>query len=137
MLRTAVLPTVASTALVAVVCWVIGGPAAAAGALVGAAVTVLILTVGLLVLKVVLNGPAPTALAGALAVYLVQLSVLLGLLLALRAGDLVHPGGFAAGALSATVVWQTGHIVGLSRARRLVYDPPSSERVATREASDV
>ncbi len=80
-------------------------------------------TLGIVALKRLLAGPVEFALAAAMGVYAVQLSVVFGLLLVLRQAPWLHLSAFVAGAIGATIVWQAGTLVGLRRARQPVYEP--------------
>ncbi len=80
-------------------------------------------TLGILALKRLLAGPTEFALAAAMGVYAVQLSVVFGLLLVLRQAPWLHLSAFVVGAIGATIAWQAGTLVGLRRARQPVYEP--------------
>ncbi len=103
--------------------YVVAGGDAALSYATAVSVIAAFFTLGIVALKRLLAGPAEFALAAAMGVYAVQLSVVFGLLLVLRQAPWLHLFAFAAGAIGATIVWQAGMLVGLRRARQPVYEP--------------
>lgn len=119
------------TALALVIGVVVAGVARGAGAAVSYACAVVIVAaffaLGQLALSRLLAGPAELAVAVAMGVYVVQLTVVFALLVVLRQAPWLHVNAFAAGAIGATILWQAGLVVGLRRARQPVYATPAEK----------
>ncbi len=127
MLRWGLTPNLVALVVGAVVAYVVAGAGAAASVGSAVAIIAVFFALGILALKRLLAGPAELALASALGVYVVQLSVVFGVLLVLRQAPWLHLNAFAAGAIGAVILWQAGLVEGLRRARQPVYAPSTSQ----------
>lgn len=90
--------------------------------LAGVAVVVVFFLSGMLGVRAVLRRDPAMAMAGAGAVYVLQLSVAFGLVIVGQMASWIVPNALAAGAVLETIVWQAGLVHGLSHSRQLVYD---------------
>lgn len=100
--------------------WAYAGEKAALSALAGAALVLVVLTVGLLGITAVVMGPAATSMAGAGVVYLGQLILVVAAILALRGADWLEGRPFALSAVVQTLIMQVGQVAGYVRARHEV-----------------
>lgn len=126
MVRWAMLPNLVALALGVPIGYAVAGADAAWSFGTAIGVVCAFFALGILALKRLLAGPAESALAVALGVYVVQLSAVFALLAAVRQAPWLHLNAFAAGAIGATILWQAGLVEGLRRARQPVYAPPAS-----------
>lgn len=129
MLRGALVPGMLALPLLAGSFWAYAGESAALSALAGAALVLVVLTVGLLGITAVVMGPAATSMAGAGVVYLGQLILLAAAVLVLRGVDWLDGRPFALSAIVQTLVMQVGQVAGYVRARHEI-NPASLDRGA-------
>lgn len=129
MLRGALVPGMIALPVLAGTFWAYAGEAAALSALAGAALVLVVLTVGLLGITAVVMGPAATSMAGAGVVYLGQLILIAAAVLVLRGVDWLDGRPFAVSAIAQTLAMQVGQIVGYLRARHEIH-PGSLDRGA-------
>lgn len=129
MLRGALVPGMIALPVLAGTFWAYAGEAAALSALAGAALVLVVLTVGLLGITAVVMGPAATSMAGAGVVYLGQLILIAAAVLVLRGVDWLDGRPFAVSAIAQTLAMQVGQIVGYLRARHEMH-PGSLDRGA-------
>lgn len=121
MLRGALVPGMVSLPLFAGIVWAYAGERAALSALAGAALVLVVLTVGLLGITAVVMGPAATSMAGAGVVYLGQLILIAAAVLVLRGVDWLDGRPFALSAIAQTLVMQVGQVTGYVRARHEIH----------------
>ncbi|MCM3555031.1 hypothetical protein M3697_07925 [Janibacter melonis] len=121
MLRGVVLAGVAGCVAAPVIGWLAAGEGAGWSALAGAATAAAIMLVGLLAMRVIIEGDARLSLPGALVVYVGQLMLLVVVLVALRGQPWLVGEAFTAAAILQTVVLQAGQIAGYARARHEIY----------------
>lgn len=120
--RPATLAAGASTVVAAGLAGLVSGPAGALSALIGGAIVTVVLLGGLSGLRVLLTGLDSMAIAVALSVYVVQLSVLFSALLWVRQLGWIEILPFGLSALAVTLAWQAGLVGGALTARQFVYD---------------
>jgi ATP synthase protein I len=123
MLRGAVLPTAATTALAVGVATAVAGVPALVGAGLGAALVAVFFGLSLLVLAAVRNIAPELLLGVALALYGAKVLVLGAAVLSLREATWLSPTAFAASAMACAVAWLAGQVRGFTRMRVLVADP--------------
>lgn len=126
MVRAGLMPNVALAAGGGLIAALIASPAAAVWFFAGIAVVSLFFAMGILGLGIVLRGADAMALAGAGAVYLLQLYVAFALFAALRSAPAVSVSAVGIGALASAVLWQAGLVVNHVRTRRPVFDEPAT-----------
>lgn len=98
------------------------GPVGSVGSSVaGVLVAAAFLAMGAYGVRIVLAGPDSGFITGALAIYLIQVSGLLAVLLVTPKSAVSQPGWFAVAAIVEAVVWQSAQAVALRRARVLAY----------------
>ena len=126
MLKTAFVPSLGAGVVAAVVTWIVAGGHAGISAGFGAALALLFFAAGLLVMRKVIDVNAVALMAAAMAVFFGQLIlVFLVMLAATRVLDLdALP--TVIGVLVVVIVWQIFQVLGFTRSRRPVYDPPAA-----------
>lgn len=127
MTRGALAPTLV-VAAIAVGASALTGPAAVAGAALGAGVVVVFFGLTLLLMRAA-RRLAPQMLLGvALALYGTKVAVIGGLVLALRDQPWLSPPAFAVAVVACAVAWLAGQVAGFRRARVYVTDPEAVGR---------
>lgn len=124
MLRTALVPGGLMLLLTAATWLVLSGWASAGAAALGGLVAIGAFWSGLVGIRAVLSASAELALPGALALYAVQVCVLVGLALVLREQPWLDRMAFSVGLLASGLAYQAGQVAGFLRARILLVDPP-------------
>ncbi len=124
MLRGAVGPSVVAVPVITAIAWAWRGEYGSLSALVGALVAFVIFGIGLVAIKMVVDGQPAFTMAGALVVYFGQLIAVVFVLVLLRGSSWFDGRAFAAGVIAEGLVWQIGQITGFLRGRHQVYDGP-------------
>ena len=119
-LAVAALVGLASMFIITVAAWLIGTENTALSALTGTAVVFVVLLVGILGISVVVAGDANLSMAGAAVVYIGQIVLIVGALLALRNVDWMEGRAFAIGAIVQVIVMQVAQVLGYNRGRHIV-----------------
>lgn len=117
MLVGGLLPSLPVVVLVPLLAWAAAGGWAAVSALVGAVVSVVVFALGVVGIRGVLAGPTATTMAGAFAVFVVQLAVLGAVIWSLGQTTWLQIVPLAVGFLVAGLVFQAGLVVGYLRTR--------------------
>ncbi|NYF97345.1 hypothetical protein [Janibacter cremeus] len=97
------------------------GSDGALSALAGALLAFVVILVGLLAITVIVDGDPAVSMAGAGVVYLGQLILLVGALLALHGASWLDGEITAFSAVVATVLLQAGQVTGYVRSRHVIY----------------
>jgi len=127
MLRGAVLPALVAVPVITGVAWGWRGEHGVLSALVGALVAFVIFGVGLVSIKMVVDGQPGFSLAGAMVVYFGQLIAVVFVIVLLRDISWLDGRAFAAAVVAEGLIWQIGLITGFLRGRHQIYDGPSVE----------
>lgn len=127
MLRGAVAPSLLAIPVITAIARVWRGERGAVSALVGALVAFVIFGVGLLAIKLVVDGQPGFTMAGAMVVYFGQLIAVVFVIVLLREATWLDGRAFAASVVAEGLVWQIGLIVGFLRGRHQIYDGPTVE----------
>ncbi len=117
MLLGGLLPALPVVVLVPLLAWAAAGGWAAVSALVGAVVSVVVFALGVVGIRGVLAGPTATTMAGAFAVFVVQLVLLGAVIWSLGQTTWLQIVPLAVGFLVAGLVFQAGLVVGYLRTR--------------------
>lgn len=117
MLLGGLFPALPVVVLVPLLAWAAAGGWAAVSALVGAVVSVVVFALGVVGIRGVLAGPTATTMAGAFAVFVVQLLVLAAVIWSLGQTTWLQIVPLAVGFLVAGLVFQAGLVVGYLRTR--------------------
>lgn len=125
MLRGAMVPSLVAVPLITAIAWAWRGEHGSLSALVGALVAFVIFGVGLVSIKMVVDGQLGFSLAGAMVVYLGQLIAVVFVIVLLRGVSWLDGRAFAGAVLAEGLVWQIGQITGFLRGRHQIYDGPS------------
>lgn len=125
MLRGAVVPSLVAVPVITALAWTWRGEYGGLTALVGALVAFVIFGVGLVAIKMVVDGLPAFTIAGALVVYFGQLIAVLFVMVLLRGSSWFDGRAFAAGVIAEGLVWQIGQITGFLRGRHQIYDGTS------------
>jgi len=125
MLRGAVVPSLVAVPVITGIAWAWRGEHATLSALVGALVAFVVFGVGLVSIKVVVDGQPGFSLPGAMIVYFGQLIAVVFVIVLLRGASWLDGRVFAASVLAEGLVWQIGQITGFLRGRHQIYDGPS------------
>lgn len=112
---------VAGTVVLTIVGAVAKGADGALSALAGSLLAFVVILVGLLAITVIVAGDPAVSMAGAGVVYLGQLILLVGALLALHGASWLEGDITAFSAVVATVVLQAGQVTGYVRSRHVIY----------------
>lgn len=121
MLRGVVLAGCVGSLVVATVAWATKGERAGSSALAGAFTAFAVMLLGVLAMTALIHGEPRLSLAAAFVVYVGQLVLLVGVLLALRGQEWLDGPAFTLGAIVETVLLQAGQIVGYTRARHEIF----------------
>ncbi len=130
-LRASVILTAAAGLLATVAAGALRGGNAALGAALGAIIALTFFAVGQYAIGRLLSGNPQFALSGALLVYLTQVLVLFGLIVALRGATWLDPKSFAATIVLCTLVWIGAQLWASQRIKVLYVEPrpePEEER---------
>lgn len=127
MLRGAMVPSLVAVPVIAAVAWAWRGGHGSLSALVGALVAFVIFGVGLVSIKMVVDGQPGLSLAGAIVVYFGQLIAVVFVIVLLRGASWLDGRAFAGAVLAEGLIWQIGQITGFLRGRHQIYDGPSVE----------
>ena len=125
MLRGAVVPSLVAVPVITAIGWAWRGEHGTLSALVGALVSFVIFGVGLVTIKMVVDGAPGFSLAGAMVVYFGQLIAVVFVIVLLRGASWLDGRAFAGAVLAEGLVWQIGQITGFLRGRHQIYDGPS------------
>ncbi|RIK15265.1 MAG: hypothetical protein DCC50_08640 [Acidobacteria bacterium] len=117
MLLGGLFPALPVVVLVPLLAWAAAGGWAAVSALVGAVVSVVVFALGVVGIRGVLAGPTATTMAGAFAVFVVQLVLLGAVIWSLGQTTWLQIVPLAVGFLVAGLVFQAGLVVGYLRTR--------------------
>lgn len=125
MLHGGLLVSMLAAPVAVVLAWATRGEAGGLGAVAGSALVIGFFSLGLLAMRYVLERmPAATAMAGALAVYLFQLTLLALAIALLSTVDALDGRSLALSTIGLGLAWMTGQVWGFSRARTPVFDVP-------------
>lgn len=127
MFRWAMVPSLVAVPVIAAVAWAWRGGHGSLSALVGALVAYVIFGVGLVSIKMVVDGQPGLSLAGAIVVYFGQLIAVVFVIVLLRGSGWLDGRAFAGAVLAEGLIWQIGQITGFLRGRHQIYDGPSVE----------
>lgn len=127
MLRGAMSPALVAVPVITGMAWVWRGEHGVLSALIGALVAFVIFGVGLVSIKLVVDGPPGFSLAGAMVVYFGQLIAVVFVIVLLRGASWLDGWAFAAAVVAEGLIWQIGLITGFLRGRHQIYDGPSVE----------
>lgn len=119
------MPSLAAIPVITAVAWAWRGEHGGLSALVGALVAFVIFGVGLVSIKLVVDGQPGFSLAGALVVYFGQLIAVVFVIVLLRGASWLDGRAFAGAVLAEGLIWQIGQITGFLRGRHQIYDGPS------------
>ncbi|MEO6143036.1 MAG: hypothetical protein ABIP19_03580 [Dermatophilaceae bacterium] len=120
-------PSLVAVPVIAAVAWAWRGGHGSLSALVGALVAFVIFGVGLVAIKMVVDGQPGLSLAGAIVVYFGQLIAVVFVIVLLRGASWLDGRAFAGAVLAEGLIWQIGQITGFLRGRHQIYDGPSVE----------
>lgn len=127
MLKTAFVPSVIAGVLTGVIAFLVAGNKAGVSAGFGALLALGFFSIGLLVMRKVMDVNGVALMAAAMAVFFGQLIVLLlVMVLATSVLDL-EPAPTVIGVVVVVLVWQIFQVLGFVRSRRPLYDPSISE----------
>lgn len=116
-LAASVLPALVVTLVVAVGTWALRGETEALSALVGGLLALAVFALGVLALRGIMSGPAPSTMAGAVGVLVLQLVLLATALLLLRGQEWVGMAPLAIAFVVAGVVFLAGLVRASTRLR--------------------
>lgn len=117
MLVGGLLPTLPLLALVPLLTWAAAGGWAAVSALLGAVISLVIFVLGVLGIRGVLAGPTATTMAGAFAVFVLQMGVLAVVIWALAQTTWLQVVPLVIAFVVVGLVFQVGLVVGYARSR--------------------
>jgi hypothetical protein len=123
MQRSALVWALPVAVLVATALWLVRGPAAAAAAVVGAVIAVAAFAGGVWGVGKLLDHLPGAEVPGALALYLIQLLLLVSVVLVVRELDGLDARATAVGLFATALAYQVGQVVGFLRSRTLLVDP--------------
>lgn len=126
MLRGVLIFGVGSVLLAAVLGFALREQSGGISATLGAATAFGVLLLGLVGIRMVIAGGSGASLAGAFVVYIGQLVLLAGIILALSGRSWVDGPAFAVATIATTVLIQIGQIGGYVRARHEIYPQGSA-----------
>lgn len=118
-------PSLVAVPVISAVAWAWRGEHGSLSALIGALVGFVIFGVGLISIKMVVDGQPGFSLAGAMVVYFGQLIAVVFVIVLLRGVSWLDGRAFAGAVLAEGLVWQIGQITGFLRGRHQIYDGPS------------
>jgi len=127
MLRATVRPVAAAVPVVVAGFWIARGTGGGLAALLGVATAVLFFAGGLYVMGRVANANPISVLAGAMAVYLGQVSFLGVVILSLSGARWLDGKAFGLSVLAVALIWQVCQVVAFTRLRQPVYDEPADQ----------
>lgn len=127
MVSGAVMPSLAAIPVITGIAWAWRGESGTLSALLGTLVAFVIFGVGLVAIKLVVDGEPAFSLAGAMVVYFGQLIFVAFVIVLLRGVSWLDGRSFAAAVVAEGLVWQIGQIAGFLRARHQIYDLPSAQ----------
>ena len=125
MIRGAMVPSLVAVPVITAIAWAWRGEHGSLSALVGALVAFVIFGVGLVSIKMVVDGQPGFSLAGAMVVYFGQLIAVVFVIVLLRGVSWLDGRAFAGAVLAEGLVWQIGQVTGFLRGRHQIYDGPS------------
>jgi hypothetical protein len=123
MQRSALVWALPVAVLVATALWLVRGPAAAAAAVIGAVIAVGAFAGGVWGVGKLLDHLPGAEVPGALALYLIQLLLLVSVVLVVRELDGLDARATAVGLFATALAYQVGQVVGFLRSRTLLVDP--------------
>lgn len=115
------LPCLALSPVVFALTWWRAGRASGWSALAGLALATVFFLVGFACLRLVMSYPASVQLAGALAIFFVQVLLLFALADVIGSTAWLNTRAFALGGLVGAIAWQAGQATIVLRSRRLIY----------------
>ena len=127
MLRGAMAPSLVAVPVITAIAWAWRGERGSLSALVGALVAFVIFGVGLVSIKMVVDGHPGFSLAGAIVVYFGQLIAVVFVIVLLRGASWLDGRAFAGAVLAEGLIWQIGQINGFLRGRHQIYHGTSVE----------
>lgn len=127
MMYGAVAPSLAAVPVITGIAWAWRGESGAVSALLGTLVAVVIFGIGLVAIKLVVDGEPAFSLAGAMVVYFGQVILVAFVIVLLRGVSWLDGRSFAAAVVAEGLVWQIGQIAGFLRARHQIYDEPCAQ----------